>query len=106
MRSLAQQRPVLYIFEDVHWIDPTSLEAVDSMIAHMQDTRVLLVMTSRPQFRPAWSGFTHVTTHTLNHLRRQQVTTMVERVTGGKVSCWCSGPLRTSPRQNVAFTRP
>jgi class 3 adenylate cyclase/predicted ATPase len=84
VRGLAQQRPVLYIFEDVHWIDPTSLEAVDAMIAHMQDARVLLVMTYRPQFSPAWSGFTHVTTHTLNRLSRQQVTTMVERVTGGK----------------------
>ena len=84
VRGLSQQHPVLYIFEDVHWIDPTSLEVVDGMIDRIQDVRVLLVLTYRPEFTPRWSGFTHVTTHTLNRLSRQQVATMVGRVTGGK----------------------
>ena len=84
VRGLSQQHPVLYIFEDVHWIDPTSLEVVDGMIDRVQDARVLLVITYRPEFTPRWSGFTHVTTHTLNRLSRQQVATMVGRVTGGK----------------------
>jgi class 3 adenylate cyclase/predicted ATPase len=84
VRALSQHRPVLYIFEDVHWLDPTSLEVVDSMIARVQDTRVLLVMTYRPEFTPPWSGFTHVTTHTINRLDRQQVAILAERVTRGK----------------------
>jgi predicted ATPase/class 3 adenylate cyclase len=85
VRGLAQQCPVVYIFEDVHWLDPTSLEVVHAMIARVQDMRVLLVLTYRPEFTSPWSGFTHVTTHTLNRLDRQQVVAIVERVTAGKV---------------------
>ena len=84
MRGLAQQQPVLYIFEDVHWIDPTSLEALARLIDRLQDTRVLLVITHRPEFTPPWGGFSHVTTHTLNRLSRRQVATMVQQITGGK----------------------
>jgi predicted ATPase/class 3 adenylate cyclase len=85
VRGLSQQCPVLHIFEDVHWLDPTSLEVVDGIIARIQDMRVLLVITYRPEFASPWSGFTHVTTHTLSRLDGQQVATIVERVTGGKV---------------------
>jgi class 3 adenylate cyclase/predicted ATPase len=84
VRGLAQQQPVLYIFEDVHWIDPTSLEALTRLIDHLQDMRVLLVITHRPEFTPPWAGFTHVTTHTLNRLSRRQVATMVQQITGGR----------------------
>ena len=84
VRGLAQQQPVLYIFEDVHWIDPTSLEALARLIDRLQDMRVLLVITYRPEFTPPWGGFSHVTTHTLNRLSRRQVATMVQQITGGK----------------------
>jgi class 3 adenylate cyclase len=84
VRGLAQQQPVLYIFEDVHWIDPTSLEALARQIDRLQDARVLLVITYRPEFTPPWGGFTHVTTHTLNRLSRRHVTTMVQQLTGSK----------------------
>jgi class 3 adenylate cyclase/predicted ATPase len=84
VRGLAQQQPVLYIFEDVHWIDPSSLEALARQIDRLQDARVLLVITYRPEFTPPWGGFSHVTTHTLNRLSRRQVTTMVQQITGGK----------------------
>jgi predicted ATPase/class 3 adenylate cyclase len=84
MRGLAQQQPVLYIFEDVHWIDPTSLEALARQIDRLQDMCVLLVITYRPEFTPPWGSFTHVTTHTLNRLSRRQVALMVQQITGGR----------------------
>jgi TOMM system kinase/cyclase fusion protein len=84
VRGLSQSQPVLYIFEDVHWIDPTSLEMVESLIARLQDARVLLVLTCRPEFLPQWGGYTHVTSYTLNRLSRQLVEAMVHRVTNGK----------------------
>ena len=84
VRDLAQQQPVLNIFEDVHWIDPTSLEALTRLIDRLQDMRVLLVITYRPEFTPVWRGFTHVTTHTLNRLSRRQVATMVQQIAGDR----------------------
>lgn len=84
VRGLSQSQPVVYIFEDMHWIDPTSLEVVESLIARLQDVRVLLVLTSRPEFIPQWGGYTHVTSYTLNRLSRQLVEAMVEQVTDGK----------------------
>jgi predicted ATPase/class 3 adenylate cyclase len=84
VRGLAQQQPVLYIFEDVHWVDPTSSEALTRLIDRLQDARVLLVITYRPEFTPPWRGFTHVTTHTLNRLSRRQVALMVQQITGGR----------------------
>jgi class 3 adenylate cyclase len=84
VRGLARQQPVLYIFEDVHWIDPTSLEALARLIDRLQDMRVLLIITYRPEFIPPWGSFTHVTTYTLNRLSRRQVVTMVQQITGGR----------------------
>jgi class 3 adenylate cyclase/predicted ATPase len=84
VRGLAQQQPVLNIFEDVHWIDPTSLEALTRLIDRLQDARVLLIITHRPEFTPPWGGFSHVSTHTLNRLSRRQVATMVQQITGSK----------------------
>jgi hypothetical protein len=84
VRGLARQQLVLNIFEDVHWIDPTSLEALTRLIDRLQDMCVLLVITYRPEFTPPWGGFSHVTIHTLNRLSRRQVATMVQQITGGK----------------------
>jgi AAA ATPase domain/Methyltransferase domain len=84
VRGLARQKPVLYIFEDVHWIEPTSLEMVDGLVNSIQDAGVLMVITYRPECTPSWGAFPHVTTHMLNRLSRWQVMTMVDKVTGGK----------------------
>jgi class 3 adenylate cyclase len=84
VRGLSQQQPVLFLFEDVHWIDPTSLEVLDRLVDRVQDVRVLLVITYRPEFASPWGGCTYVTSHTLNRLSRRQVATMVAQMTGGK----------------------
>ena len=82
--NLARQEPVLFLFEDVHWSDPTSLEALSRVIDRIQDARVLMVLTCRPEFVPPWSDSHHVTTYTLNRLSRRQTVALVGHVTVGK----------------------
>ncbi len=82
--GLAAQRPVLLIFEDAHWVDPTSLDALERMIDRIQGASVLVIITCRPEFTPPWSGHTHTTTLSLNRLGREPCAAMVESVTGGK----------------------
>ena len=84
LMGLARQQPVLFIWEDAHWSDPTSLEVLDVLIPRVAGARVLVVMTYRPEFAPPWSGLAHVTTHRLNRMTRRQAATMVAGVTGGK----------------------
>ncbi|MDK1494174.1 AAA family ATPase [Sinorhizobium sp. 7-81] len=83
--GLAAHRPVLFIFEDAHWIDPTSHELLDQIIDRAQRLRILVVVTFRPEFVPTWTRYPHVTFHSLNRLTRKQVETMVENVAGGKI---------------------
>jgi class 3 adenylate cyclase/predicted ATPase len=84
LAGLAARRPVLALYEDVHWSDPTTLELLDLAVERVQDLRALALVTFRPEFRPPWIGAAHVTLLTLNHLSRRQTAAMVERVTRGK----------------------
>ena len=83
--SLSTSQPVLMIFEDAHWIDPTTLETLSAVVDGITDSRVLLVLTARPEFEPPWSGHSHVTVHSLNRLSRRQSVHVIETVTQGKV---------------------
>src|SRR5262249_50773549 len=56
LEGLARQQPVLMIFEDLHWIDPTSREFLDLLLARIDRLAVLLVATFRPEFQPLWTG--------------------------------------------------
>jgi predicted ATPase len=82
--GLADSKPVLMIVEDVHWSDPTTLESVDLTIARVETSRVLLVVTFRPEFQPAWLGRSHVTSVSLNRLSKRQGAEMVDGVTRGR----------------------
>ena len=84
LQALAQAKPVLMIFEDVHWIDPTSLEAVGRTVDRLRDLGVLLIVTYRPEFEPPWIGRPHVTALTLNRFGEREITAMIDRVTGNK----------------------
>jgi len=84
LARLARGTPILLVFEDVHWIDPTSLEALDHLVAAVADLPILMVITFRPEFEPRWGGMSHVTYHTLNRLGRRQCAAMIERVAGNK----------------------
>ena len=73
------------IFEDAHWTDPTSLEAVRSGVDRIATLRVLLIVTFRPEFEPPWIGRPHVTALTLNRLAQREVGAMIDRVVGNKL---------------------
>ena len=72
------------IFEDVHWIDPTTLEAVGRTVGRLRTLRGLLIVTYRPEFEPPWIGRPDVTALTLNRLGEREIAAMIDRVTGNK----------------------
>jgi class 3 adenylate cyclase/predicted ATPase len=84
LEALAQGKPVLMIFEDVHWIDPTSLEVVGRTVDRLRTLGALLIVTYRPEFEPPWIGRPYVTTLSLNRLGEREITTIIDRVTGNK----------------------
>ena len=82
--GLAARQPVFIIFEDVHWIDPTSLELLAAIVEHVPQLRALLLITARPEFTPPWPSYPHLTTISLTRLGRRDGAALVLRVTGGK----------------------
>jgi len=84
LETLAGSSPVLLIFEDAHWGDPTSLEAFGRMVDQIASLRALLIVTFRPEFEPPWIGQPHVTALALNRLGHREVDTMIDRVIGNK----------------------
>ena len=82
LEALARTRPVLMIFEDAHWIDPTSRELLDLTIDRASRQPILLIVTFRPEFQQAWDGQPHVTGLALNRLGERDVTTLVRGLAG------------------------
>jgi predicted ATPase/class 3 adenylate cyclase len=82
VEALARQCPVLMMFEDAHWSDPTSLEALGRTIDRIANLRVLVVMTFRPEYAPPWIGQPHVTVLTLNRLAAGEAGTLIDRIAG------------------------
>ena len=70
---LSRSNPVLMMFEDVHWIDPTSLEALGRTVERLKILAVLLVVTCRPEFQAPWIGRHHVTALILNRLGDREI---------------------------------
>ena len=83
--SLAEQRPILMIFEDIHWIDPTSLETLGRAVDRIRTLGVLLIVTYRPEFEPPWIGRPYVTALTLNRLAEREISAMIDGVVGNKL---------------------
>jgi predicted ATPase len=84
MEALSRSKPILMIFEDAHWIDPTSLEALGRTVESLRTFRVLLIVTYRPEFDPPWIGRPNATTLNLNRLGDREIAAMIDRVTGNK----------------------
>jgi class 3 adenylate cyclase len=82
LQALAPRQPILMIFEDLHWIDPTSRELLDLTVEKITGLPVLLVATYRPEFQPPWVGGSQVTVITLNRLGRNEGATLVHRLAG------------------------
>ena len=84
LAGLARQQPVLMIFEDAHWVDPTSLEVLGRTVDRIKTLPVLLIVTFRPEFAAPWVGQSHVTSLTLNRLGEREAAAIIARLAGNK----------------------
>src|SRR5690242_18826518 len=82
LEAEARRRPVLMVFEDTHWIDPTSHELLDLTVDRVRHLPVLLAITFRPEFQPPWSGRPHVTGLALNRLGERDGEVLVQKLAG------------------------
>ena len=82
LHRLSQQQPVLFLVEDAHWIDPTTDELLGQLVQQLREQRVLLLVTCRPQYTPAWGGAGPLTRHSLSRLSQRQCAALVSAVAG------------------------
>jgi DNA-binding winged helix-turn-helix (wHTH) protein/predicted ATPase len=92
--ALTRENPVLLVFEDAQWIDPTSLELFSRIVDRIPTLRVLLIMTYRPEFQPPWIGRPYVTALTINRLTEREAGAIIDRIVGIK-------PLQASIRKDI-----
>src|SRR5262249_11469844 len=81
---IAAQQPVLFVMEDLHWVDPSTLEFLSLLVDQGPTARILTLLTFRPDFSSPWTGRSHLTQVTLNRLPRRQATEMIGLVAHGK----------------------
>lgn len=84
LTALAARQPLVVIFEDLHWSDPTTLEFLERLVDRVQTLPALFLITYRPEISLPWSDSPHVTTLTLNRLGRSKCRALVAELTGGK----------------------
>jgi predicted ATPase len=94
LEALTHSNPVLMIFEDAHWTDPTSLELFSRTVDRIRTLRVLLIVTFRPEFDPPWIGRPYLTTLTINRLAEREASAMIDRLAGNNL-------IPTSIRQDI-----
>ena len=94
IEAISRQSPVLMIFEDAHWADPSSLEVFGRLVDRINGLRVLLFVTSRPEFAAAWIGRPHVTALAISRLAPSEAMALIERVAGNR-------PLAVNIRQDI-----
>lgn len=80
----AQRQPVLIILEDLHWVDPSTIEFLSLLIEREPNHRILTALTFRPEFNPPWAVNSHITNLTLSRLAQEDVKVIIESVAGGK----------------------
>jgi predicted ATPase len=81
---VATQQPLLFVMEDLHWVDPTTLEFLSLLVGQGPTARILALLTFRPDFSPPWTGRAHLTQVTLPRLPRRQATELTAQVAHGK----------------------
>jgi class 3 adenylate cyclase/predicted ATPase len=84
LHAEARRQPVLLIVEDLHWLDPSTLELLSLLIEQCAPRRLCLVLTARPEFHPPWAMLAHCTTLTLRRLAPAEVGRLVTHVVGDK----------------------
>lgn len=85
LQRLTDRSPLLLLVEDAHWLDPTTLDLMTRIIDHIRQIRVLVLITFRSDFKPAWLGYNHVTFLSLNRLPRRHSVELIAAMTGGKM---------------------
>src|SRR6516165_2334292 len=85
LQASAEQQPVILVFEDVHWADPTSLELLEQIRNTVKNWRMLVILLYRPDLTLPWAEQPHVTSLTIDRLDRVQVSSMIQSLTTGKV---------------------
>src|SRR5512136_1522828 len=78
----AERRPLIYAFEDLHWMDKSSEEASKSLMESIPGSRVLMIFTYRPEFVHTWGGKSYHSQLTLNRLSNRESLTMVADLLG------------------------
>ena len=82
---IATQQPVLFVMEDVHWVDPTTLEFLSLLVDQGPTARILALFTFRPDnFSPPWTGRSHLTQVTVHRLPRRQAVEVIRQLAHGK----------------------
>ena len=84
LEGLAHEKPVVTVWEDAHWLDPTSRELLDLTVEHVRSLPVLLIVTFRPELQPPWAGQPQVSMLALRRLDRRDCTTLITQIGGGK----------------------
>jgi class 3 adenylate cyclase/predicted ATPase len=82
IKELSSRQPLLIVIEDVHWIDPTSLELAELCVDAAERQKILLILTSRPGFSPSWADRPHVSHVTLNRLTRSHASAIIKGIAG------------------------
>jgi len=85
LQELAEHQPVLFILEDLHWTDPTTLEFLNLVLEQIPTTSILTVLTCRPHFQPSWSHRSYLSEVTVHRLSQPQIERMTTQVIGGKL---------------------
>jgi class 3 adenylate cyclase len=80
--ALSRHSPLLIIFEDAHWTDPTTLELFNRLVNFVPSLPALLIVTFRPEFEPPWTGRAHVTSLVLSRLAEKEINAIIDAVSG------------------------
>ncbi len=90
LRAYSEKQPVLFIVEDLHWLDASTLEFLGEFLAEGLHDRILTLLTFRPEFRTPWAALSHQTSLALNRLTKRQVGDLMRKKTGSNLPEACS----------------
>lgn len=85
LEALARMNPILCIFEDVHWIDASTMEFLSKIVERIQDMPVFVILTARPEFASPWTGLAHTTLMALSRMNPRSTAQLVASVLDGKL---------------------
>src|SRR5262249_9585798 len=104
LEALSRQKPVLMLFEDVHWADATSLEVLDLTVERIRALPVLALFTFRPEYEAPWTGLSHVTNIALDRFAPAEVEPLAQHV-GPAAAARGDGADRRQDRRGAALCR-